>query len=104
MQRVQPSQLSRELRTYQSEELTRRRWMLGLQLVGVAAGSIVGLDPGDARGTRGARRVNQRAALRAIRASAAQVCGAERPPSRASERSRRARSSGWSTSCHDGRR
>jgi uncharacterized membrane protein len=43
MQKVEPLQLSRELRTHASPELRRRRWMLGLQLVGVAAGAVVGL-------------------------------------------------------------
>jgi uncharacterized membrane protein len=41
--RPHPAQLSRELRTDRSPELQRRRWLLGLQLVGVAAGSIVGM-------------------------------------------------------------
>jgi hypothetical protein len=36
-------QLSRELRTANTPELRRRRWMLGLQLVGVAAGGVVAL-------------------------------------------------------------
>lgn len=43
MTSLSPRQLSSELRTAKSPSLTRRRWMLGLQLVGVAAGSVVGL-------------------------------------------------------------
>lgn len=43
MMHVNPNQLSTELRTDRSPEVTRRRWMLALQLWGVAAGSIVGL-------------------------------------------------------------
>ena len=43
MHALAPRQLSAELRTGTSPDLKRRRWMLGLQLVGVAAGGIVGL-------------------------------------------------------------
>lgn len=43
MRLLGPKELSIQLRTERSPELRRRRWMLGLQLVGVAAGSIVGL-------------------------------------------------------------
>lgn len=43
MNKLSPNQLSAELRTASSPALRRRRWMLGLQLVGVAAGSVVGL-------------------------------------------------------------
>jgi uncharacterized membrane protein len=35
--------LSQQLRTEHTPDLRRRRWMLALQLVGVAAGSVVGL-------------------------------------------------------------
>ena len=38
-----PSQLSRELRLGTSPDLTRRRWIIGLSLVTVAAGQIVSL-------------------------------------------------------------
>ena len=38
-----PSQLSRELREGDSPDLTRRRWAIGLSLVGVAAGAVVSL-------------------------------------------------------------
>lgn len=38
-----PAQLSRELREGHSEDLTRRRWMVGLSLLGVAMGQIVSL-------------------------------------------------------------
>lgn len=40
---VTPRQLSRELRTGAGEDLQRRRGVLGLSMVGVAAGVIVGL-------------------------------------------------------------
>jgi uncharacterized membrane protein len=43
MHALSPQQLSSELRTADTPELRRRRWLLGLQLVGVAAGGIVGL-------------------------------------------------------------
>lgn len=43
MRTLEPRQLSRELRTHVSKDLTRRRWMLGLQLVGIAAGAAVAL-------------------------------------------------------------
>jgi len=43
MKALHPAQLSRQLRTDTSPELKRRRWLLGLQLVGIAAGSIVSL-------------------------------------------------------------
>lgn len=38
-----PTQLSRELREGQSPELTNRRWIVGLSLLGAAAGQIVSL-------------------------------------------------------------
>lgn len=38
-----PAQLSRELRQGQSADLTNRRWVVGLSLVGVAMGQIVSL-------------------------------------------------------------
>ena len=38
-----PTQLSRELREGQSPDLTNRRWIVGLSLLGAAAGQIVGL-------------------------------------------------------------
>ncbi len=40
---MSPSQLSHELREGQSADLTRRRWIIGLSLVTVAAGQIVSL-------------------------------------------------------------
>lgn len=40
---VHPRQLSKELREGQSADLTRRRWVLGLSLVGTAMGAIVSL-------------------------------------------------------------
>ncbi len=43
MQLLSPIQLSEELRTARSPHLRRRRWTLGLSLLGVAGGSIVGL-------------------------------------------------------------
>jgi uncharacterized membrane protein len=43
MQTLSPTQLSHELRTAQTPHLKRRRWTLGLSLLGVAGGSIVGL-------------------------------------------------------------
>ncbi|HEX8657079.1 MAG TPA: vitamin K epoxide reductase, partial [Hymenobacter sp.] len=38
-----PQQLSHELRQGSSPDLTRRRWILGLSLVGTAMGQIVSL-------------------------------------------------------------
>ncbi|WP_027481078.1 vitamin K epoxide reductase family protein [Deinococcus pimensis] len=38
-----PQQLSRELRLGRSEDLTRRRWVIGLSLLGAAMGQIVTL-------------------------------------------------------------
>lgn len=38
-----PQQLSRELRTHQSADLKRRRWLVSLSMAGAAAGAIVGL-------------------------------------------------------------
>lgn len=38
-----PRQLSLELRKGESPDLTRRRWVVGLSMLGVAAGQIVGL-------------------------------------------------------------
>ncbi len=38
---MNPTQLSRELRTGQSPDLTNRRWIIGLSLLGAAAGQIV---------------------------------------------------------------
>ena len=38
-----PSQLSHELRNETTPDLARRRWILGLSLIGVAAGKIVSL-------------------------------------------------------------
>lgn len=38
-----PAQLSHELREGQSPELTNRRWIIGLSLLGAAAGQIVSL-------------------------------------------------------------
>jgi uncharacterized membrane protein len=43
MQSPSPQQLSRELRLGSSPDLTRRRWILGLSLVGTAMGQIVSL-------------------------------------------------------------
>ncbi len=43
MQHVPPSRLSQELREGQSEDLTRRRWVVGLSLLGSAMAQIVGL-------------------------------------------------------------
>jgi len=40
---MDPTQLSLELRHGQSADLKRRRWIIGLSLVGVAAGQIVSL-------------------------------------------------------------
>lgn len=40
---MSPTQLSRELREGQSPELTNRRWIVGLSLLGAAAGQIVSL-------------------------------------------------------------
>lgn len=40
---MSPSQLSRELREGQSPDLTNRRWIIGLSLLGAAAGQIVTL-------------------------------------------------------------
>ena len=40
---MNPTQLSQELRTGQSADLTRRRWIIGLSLLTVAAGQIVTL-------------------------------------------------------------
>ncbi|HEV7299484.1 MAG TPA: vitamin K epoxide reductase family protein [Tepidisphaeraceae bacterium] len=39
---MHPAQLSYELRNETSPDLTRRRWIIGLSLLGVAAGKIVG--------------------------------------------------------------
>jgi len=41
--RIHPRRLSRELRETTSPELRRRRWMVGLSLVGAAIGQIVTL-------------------------------------------------------------
>lgn len=41
MQTIAPSQLSHELREEQSPDLTRRRWGIGLSLVGAAIGGVV---------------------------------------------------------------
>ena len=38
---MNPTQLSRELREGQSPDLTNRRWIIGLSLLGAAAGQIV---------------------------------------------------------------
>lgn len=38
-----PRQLSRQLRTDESDDLSRRRWLVGLSFIGTAAGMIVGL-------------------------------------------------------------
>ncbi|MBT2559383.1 vitamin K epoxide reductase family protein [Hymenobacter sp. ISL-91] len=40
---MNPTQLSHELRLGQSPDMSRRRWIIGLSLVGVAAGQIVSL-------------------------------------------------------------
>jgi len=40
---MQPTQLSYELREGQSEDMTRRRWIIGLSMVGAAIGQIVSL-------------------------------------------------------------
>lgn len=40
---MNPTQLSRELREGQSPELTNRRWIIGLSLLGAAAGQVVTL-------------------------------------------------------------
>lgn len=40
---MNPTQLSHELREEQTPDLTRRRWMIGLSLLGVAAGQIVSM-------------------------------------------------------------
>ncbi|QNH63804.1 vitamin K epoxide reductase family protein [Hymenobacter sediminicola] len=40
---MNPTQLSHELRNGQSPDLTRRRWIIGLSILGVAAGQIVSL-------------------------------------------------------------
>lgn len=40
---MDPQQLSRELRTTQTPDLTRRRWIVGLSLFGTAMGQIVSL-------------------------------------------------------------
>ncbi|WP_019947283.1 vitamin K epoxide reductase family protein [Hymenobacter aerophilus] len=40
---MNPTQLSHELREGQSPDMTRRRWIIGLSLVGVAAGQIVSM-------------------------------------------------------------
>ncbi|WP_266367074.1 vitamin K epoxide reductase family protein [Tellurirhabdus rosea] len=40
---MNPTQLSYELREGESEDLTRRRWMVGLSMLGAAAGQVVGL-------------------------------------------------------------
>jgi uncharacterized membrane protein len=43
MQTIAPAQLSHELREEQSPDLTRRRWAIGLSLLGAAIGGVVGL-------------------------------------------------------------
>ncbi len=43
MQTLAPAQLSHELREGQSPDLTRRRWGIGLSLIGAAIGGVVGL-------------------------------------------------------------
>jgi uncharacterized membrane protein len=43
MKTLSPRTLSSELRTRKTPDLARRRWMLGLQLVGVFAGATVGM-------------------------------------------------------------
>jgi uncharacterized membrane protein len=40
---MNPTELSRELREGQSPDLTNRRWIVGLSLLGVAAGQVVSL-------------------------------------------------------------
>lgn len=40
---MNPTQLSRELRTAQTPEMTRRRWIVGLSIVGTVAGQLVAL-------------------------------------------------------------
>ena len=40
---MNPTQLSEELRHGHSADLTRRRWIIGLSILGVAAGQIVSL-------------------------------------------------------------
>lgn len=40
---MNPSQLSRELREGQSPELTNRRWIIGLSLLGTVAGQVVSM-------------------------------------------------------------
>lgn len=40
---MDPTRLSRELREGQSPDLTRRRWVLGLSLLGAAMGQVVAL-------------------------------------------------------------
>lgn len=40
---MNPRQLSRELRTAETPDLTRRRWILGLSLIGSTMGQIVSL-------------------------------------------------------------
>ncbi|MDF7811876.1 vitamin K epoxide reductase family protein [Hymenobacter sp. YC55] len=40
---MNPTELSYELRNGQSADLTRRRWIIGLSILGVAAGQIVSL-------------------------------------------------------------
>jgi hypothetical protein len=40
---MRPDQLSRELREGDGSDLERRRWIVGLSLVGVAMGAVVGL-------------------------------------------------------------
>ena len=41
-ERLQPAQLSRELREGRSPDLTRRRWTIGLSFAGVLIGAVVG--------------------------------------------------------------
>lgn len=43
MERLAPATLSRELREERSPDLTRRRWTIGLSLVGAAIGGVVTL-------------------------------------------------------------
>lgn len=43
MERLAPSTLSRELREGRSPDLTRRRWMVGLSIVGSVIGGVVTL-------------------------------------------------------------
>lgn len=40
---MNPAELSRELREGQSPDLTRRRWVVGLSLLGAAMGQLIGL-------------------------------------------------------------